>query len=602
MSIRLAFIFLMTMLLGRVGDVVAQPTPPPAVPEFVYRADTRTPNEVRRSGGFVARGVDASRPGVVADLSLYSHATGHAGPQNDYSGYVSTSSDFMRAYRWLWDQLSVFRTGYVYTIRPTALFLDVNGSLGRYLDPIIRQENEWAAMGRIHWYQVVGWRSVAAPPDMPMTPNPQYNPNHIAFATPPIGAAPQMAHFPLGHAAWNEMPWMQFTDCGPPTANRKKRTSADANCTPFENGNMDYSYYSGYLSSLAATQCGGPCLEGDRSEDQDAQYAKTLTLLRDSDVGKKRSCTNGVDEIPESIAEMYKNTLCPQMRVDDKMRVRGGYLLKSADSSCMIIETPDDTYTTGEICEPTRTMVFEKFGEIPDCGKDNLLISSRDVEVDASICFTMIQGNELVRLAGEDVVTGGSTKPCTTAKNTNLMESALCKNIARTTPPIVVSSESPGGSQCWEGYSPVTVQQALANVNMLCQVGSYAPSVAQQIGLADGYFDEATCKVWDILPEKPLTYTFCSVGVEGSTPYLSTMELVTTGQTCPAGFELATEADVEADPSVCFGALPRGAAARLANSASLNMSTYDAPTTPLCKTHPSDQRALTMAVCKAVAQ
>jgi hypothetical protein len=108
--------------------------------------------------------------------------------------------------------------------------------------------------------------------------------------------------------------------------------------------------------------------------------------------------------------------------------------------------------------------------------------------------------------------------------------------------------------------------------------------------------------VWDILPEKPLTYTFCSVGVEGSTPYLSTMELVTTGQTCPAGFELATEVDVEADPSVCFGALPRGAAARLANSASLNMSTYDAPTTPLCKTHPSDQRALTMAVCKAVAQ
>jgi hypothetical protein len=122
------FVIIFLIFFGAARNTSAQPA---QIPEFVYRADTRAPNEVRRTGGFIARGVDASRPGTIVDLSLYNHATGHAGPQNDYSGYVATTTDFMRGYRWLWDQGRGFRSGYVYTIRPTANFVDVNASMGR---------------------------------------------------------------------------------------------------------------------------------------------------------------------------------------------------------------------------------------------------------------------------------------------------------------------------------------------------------------------------------------------------------------------------------------------------------------------------------------
>ena len=591
------FVIIFLIFFGAARNTSAQPA---QIPEFVYRADTRAPNEVRRTGGFIARGVDASRPGTIVDLSLYNHATGHAGPQNDYSGYVATTTDFMRGYRWLWDQGGGFRSGYVYTIRPTANFVDVNASLGRFLDPIIRQENEWAAMGRIHWYQVVGWRSVAEPPATPMTPNPEYNPNHIAFTLPPAASQPELAHFPVGHAAWNEMPWVEFTNCGrPPTGYiQQGAQSGGEQCIPFDNGNMDYAYYTGYLAALGSTLCGGSCLEGDRAFNQHEDFDASITFLYDH--GTQRECDRDKEEIPESIAEIYNKSICSRMQVDDKLRVREGYLLKSADSTCMVIATPDTQYTTGEICAPSGRDVFETDNPVPACPSGYRFATAEDVEINSSICFAQLDIYSVARLDGENIVSGSERLPCVISKSTNQTQSSLCKKISYTTPEVVVSSSSPEGAICWDRYAAVNVQQAMANKTALCNLLYHSPSGSNVIGLADGWFNAETCSVWAEAPPQKPVYTFCNNGVAEGNRFLTTMILSSAAETCPSGFQLASESELQADPSICYGTLPAGSTARLANSASVTMSPSASPTTPLCTTKTSDPTTLTMAVCKAV--
>lgn len=590
-------IIVFSILTAGTGNVVAQPV---QMPEFVYRADTRAPSDVRRAGGFVARGVDASRPGTIVDLSLFNHAIGHAGPQNDYSGYVATTTDFMWAYHWLWESGGGFRSGYVYTIRPTANFIDVNASLGRYLEPVTREEHEWAAMGRIHWYQVVGWRSAAEPPTTPITPNPQYNPNHIAFTLPPAASQPALAHFPVGHPAWNEMPWRAFTNCAGSSSPNRKSTQrlAAGECIPFENGAMDYKYYSGYLADLSSKACGGPCLEGERSSNQDEMFCESL-IIRLNDSGPA-SCDHSEEEVPESIAEIYKLPLCHRMNVGDKLRVRGGYLSKLDDSSCTMVGALDNQRADGAICQPRTNYIFETNSSIPGCPAGYELVTAEDLETNASICFTQLDLHSVARLAGRHIVSGSEHVPCLITKGNRQTETSLCKKISRTTPEIVVSSESPEGSVCWGRYSPVNVKQAMANRTKLCSMLFHSSIGVTQIGLADGWFGAASCAVWKAqLPQKP-AYTFCNNGVGEGNRFLSTMTLVKTGETCPAGFELATESDFQRDPKVCYGELPPGSSARLAHSASVTRRGYN-ETTKLCSTKSWDSSILTMAVCKAVA-
>jgi hypothetical protein len=585
------------IFFGAARNASAQPA---QIPEFVYRADTRSPSQVRHAGGFVARGVDASRPGTITNLSLFNHATGHAGPQNDYSGYVSTTSDFMRGYRWLWDMGGGFRSGYVYTIRPTVNFVNVNASLGRFLNPIIQQENEWAAMGRIHWYQVVGWRSAAEPPATPMTPNPEYNPNHIAFALPPVAVQPELAHFPSGHPAWNEMPWVEFTNCGPPPTEDTQRVARSANvqCFPFYNGNMDYAYYTGYLSALSSTLCGGPCLEGDRSFDQHQKFGAAMTLRYDQ--GIQGECDHGKEDVPESIAEIYKGSLCSRMRIDDKLRVREGYLLKASDSTCRVIATPDTQYTNGEICQPSRRDIFETDNPIPGCPPGYKLATAEDVKTNSSICFAQLDLHSVARLDGRNIVSGSERSPCIISKNTNPTQSSLCKKISYVTPDVVVSSRSPEGTACWDRYAAVTVRQAMANRITLCNLVLHPPSGSNVIGLADGWFNAETCSVWAEEPPQKPAYTFCNNGVAERSRFLPTMILASGGETCPAGFRLASDIELQTDSAICHGTLPPGATARLAKSASVTMSPGTHPTRPRCTTKSSDPTPLTMAVCKAL--
>uniref|UniRef100_UPI001C501AE5 hypothetical protein n=1 Tax=Paraburkholderia caledonica TaxID=134536 RepID=UPI001C501AE5 len=163
-----------------------------------------------------------------------------------------------------------------------------------------------------------------------------------------------------------------------------------------------------------------------------------------------------------------------------------------------------------------------------------------------------------------------------------------------------VSTQSPEGAVCWDRYAPVNVQQAMANKTALCNLVNHSPSGSNVIGLADGWFNAETCAVWAEAPPRKPSYTFCNNGVAEANRFLSTMILARAGETCPSGFQLASESELRADPGICYGTLPAGSTARLANSASVTMSLSASPTTPLCTTKSSDPTTLTTAVCRAV--
>ncbi|OPB31161.1 cholera enterotoxin subunit A [Bartonella sp. AR 15-3] len=124
----------------------------------VYRAAMESPEEIKREGGFIPRGMDGTRPNQPPpDINLWNHVHGsETGMSRHNSGYVSTSTARIIAINWVNEHLN--HNGYVYHIRATPNFIDVNASLLDYSPH--PQESEMAALGRIHWNQVIGWERV----------------------------------------------------------------------------------------------------------------------------------------------------------------------------------------------------------------------------------------------------------------------------------------------------------------------------------------------------------------------------------------------------------------------------------------------------------
>ncbi|MCL6230162.1 enterotoxin A family protein [Bartonella bilalgolemii] len=176
----------------------------------VYRATTRSPEEIKRAGGFLSRGMDETRPNQPpANISLWNHMLGNtSGMANDNSGYVSTTINRGIAIDWVNDRLN--HNGYVYHIRATPNFVDVNASLGNY--SLYYEEEEIAALGLIHWDQIIGWESVREGTVGEFIPNPDYNEQLYMHFTAG-GAQPQLAAFPDGHPAWGEQPWVRYARC-----------------------------------------------------------------------------------------------------------------------------------------------------------------------------------------------------------------------------------------------------------------------------------------------------------------------------------------------------------------------------------------------------
>lgn len=199
--------------------------------EYVYRADARSPEEIKKTGGFVPRGMSA--PGQIPlDISLFNHANGAVtGFSRDNEGFVSTSSSLPLALYWVASMLN--GKGYVYKIHVAPNLIDVNASLRKYSP--FPHEQEFAAIGGIKYDQIKGWIHS----DGKKKENQQYSKQYDALKDG--GVQYQLSGFPDDHTAWKDAPWKSFSTCS------NKRMEATQTCKPTDSA---YGFAKKYLESI----------------------------------------------------------------------------------------------------------------------------------------------------------------------------------------------------------------------------------------------------------------------------------------------------------------------------------------------------------------
>lgn len=211
----------------------AAPTKEPTDLKWVYRGDSRTPEEIQKIGGFLARGVKgwgvegfpnagrtapsgSKKPakgsnGATPDISLYNHVRGAGGDSRDDDGYVSTTSDVDVAERTAFNLGDV---GYIYKIFAAENLIDASGTIGSD-EMALPDEKEWAAIGGIKWEQVISWSKVDANGDSyydaPENLNDKFNTNKFDAPGVKVGGVQyQLAGFPPNHKKWNQAPWKAY--------------------------------------------------------------------------------------------------------------------------------------------------------------------------------------------------------------------------------------------------------------------------------------------------------------------------------------------------------------------------------------------------------
>lgn len=212
------------------------------LPEVVYRAVMDTPEIVKRMDGFSPRGSDGTRPNQPpADISLFNHVQGAAtGLARHDSGYVSTTTSLNLAHHWVNQMLT--GNGYIYFIRPTGNFVDVNGTLRQYSPH--SDEFEYASLGVIRWNQIMGWRRVNFGRMGAFVPNRNYSRRIYSLARAG-GIEPQLAGFPMDHRAWEQEPWRNFASCSSPRQNDREK------CIPtFDSQEAGEYYFNNYVKRL----------------------------------------------------------------------------------------------------------------------------------------------------------------------------------------------------------------------------------------------------------------------------------------------------------------------------------------------------------------
>ncbi|PHH66152.1 putative enterotoxin [Ophiocordyceps australis] len=183
-------------------------------PKIVYRGTSTPPEVVMRRGGFQPRNPKMTvLKGYLNPFSLYNHGVGKpfdSAYAHSRSVYVSTSSKRRQAASFVTEG-----RGYIYHIRPTPNFINLNKSLGgkRFYDRIKREEKEYSALGGIHADQIMGWTELPQGADTPVsdyrfTKNPLYDQKYDKSR--PSGAQPQLAGFPQNSEAWTKRPWKLF--------------------------------------------------------------------------------------------------------------------------------------------------------------------------------------------------------------------------------------------------------------------------------------------------------------------------------------------------------------------------------------------------------
>lgn len=176
-----------------------------------FRSDSRSPDEIRRSGGLLPKGqYEAYDRGTPLNINLFDHARGTSTGNTRYDdGYVSTASNLRDAHLIGQNMLGGLNEYYIYVIAPAPNMFNVNEVLGRYSP--FPYENEVAALGGIPFTQIIGWYRVNfGVIDGSMSRNPSFRRDlfaglHIA----PAADGYRLAGFPDGHQAWRESPWRE---------------------------------------------------------------------------------------------------------------------------------------------------------------------------------------------------------------------------------------------------------------------------------------------------------------------------------------------------------------------------------------------------------
>ncbi|KAI8243757.1 hypothetical protein K4K57_005690 [Colletotrichum sp. SAR 10_99] len=177
----------------------------------VWRADTRTPTEMRAAGNFAPRGASRFLE-VTPNVSMYNHAVGaESGASRDNDGYVSTTASEDTAVRFLTQMFG--GNGYVYEIAAAGNFIQVSGTLGQFSP--YPNEQEYAALGGFSWDQVIRWRHYTngVADAAGMEDNNVYE-GRIYNSLRPNNGQPSLAGFPAGHRAWTLSPWNAFAQGG----------------------------------------------------------------------------------------------------------------------------------------------------------------------------------------------------------------------------------------------------------------------------------------------------------------------------------------------------------------------------------------------------
>jgi hypothetical protein len=210
-------------------------------PLYVYRVDTRSPEQVKAAGGFSPMTDPDSLPlndptkadEVQRSLSLDLHQRGgpHAGSA-DTSVYVATTTSEDNARRFGQTYLGPNTNMWVYKIKTGEMFIDVNRTLGTKNAKC--QEWEFAAFGKISWSRVESHRKMRSTGWVEAAQNASHSLTDRLFRKHgkelPGGPAYGLAGWRDTNAdMWNREPWKRY-NCAVPTHVRSDT------CTPKTSG------------------------------------------------------------------------------------------------------------------------------------------------------------------------------------------------------------------------------------------------------------------------------------------------------------------------------------------------------------------------------
>ncbi|KAF4592089.1 heat-labile enterotoxin subunit alpha [Ophiocordyceps camponoti-floridani] len=199
--------------------VSSNPPPKPRRENIVYHVGTGSLHEVHDNRGIWPREMSRNDMFRLPDTtSMHKHVLNSVHPgTGDRYGYISTTANYTEALEWL----NTYTDGYIYEIHATPNFINVDQTLLQFnhqrSSPV--SQDEFAALGGIHAFQIIGcrWvRHIEAPRQGKRIaisndiPNPEYDPNRVANKGW-VGGKPELAGFSRSHDSRVEGlgPWCQ---------------------------------------------------------------------------------------------------------------------------------------------------------------------------------------------------------------------------------------------------------------------------------------------------------------------------------------------------------------------------------------------------------